>query len=114
MGAWLRVNGEAIYGTTYWARGAAEGDLRFTIAPNKAFYISSLTAPGSQLTVRAPVPIRQGDRIRMLGYHGGPLHWSHDSTGALVIDVPPAAVDAGRYVWVFRIGARRQAPDRKS
>jgi alpha-L-fucosidase len=104
MGAWLRVNGEAIYGTTYWARGAAEGDLRFTIAPNKAFYVCSLTAPGSQLTVRSPVPIRQGDRIRMLGYHGGPLHWSHDSTGALVIDVPPAAVDAGRYVWVFRIG----------
>jgi alpha-L-fucosidase len=46
-GAWLRVNGEAIYGTTYWSRMAQLGSLRFTVKQNEAFYIhrSSCRAP---------------------------------------------------------------------
>jgi alpha-L-fucosidase len=106
IGGWLEVNGEAIYDTTYWARGAAHGDLRFTVRPNEAFYISSLTAPASTLTVDMPVPIRAGDRITMLGYRGGPLRWSKSPSGALVIEVPPAARDAGRYAWVFKVDGR--------
>jgi alpha-L-fucosidase len=100
-GAWLRINGEAIYRTTYWARMAALGNLRFTIRQNDAFYIHSLEAPGSVLTVAAPVPIRSGDRVSMLGYHR-PLDWTIRN-GALVIDVPKAAQRAGRYAWVFKI-----------
>ena len=104
-GAWLRVNGESIYGTTFWPSMAQLGDLRFTIRPNEAFYISSLVPPGSRLTVAAPVPIRNGDRVTMLGYHGRPLDWRLQG-GSLVIDVPPAAQQAGRYAWVFKIDWR--------
>jgi alpha-L-fucosidase len=76
--------------------------LRFTVKPNQAFYIHSLVAPGTQLVVEAPVPIRTGDQITMLGHHGR-LHWAKRSDGALVIDVPAAARDAGRYAWVFKV-----------
>jgi alpha-L-fucosidase len=103
-GEWLRVNGESIYGTTYWARMAQLGSLRFTVKQNEAFYISSLDAPGDRLTVEAPVPVRSGDRITMLGYHR-PLDWTIKN-GALVIDVPKAAQRAGRYAWVFKIDWR--------
>ncbi|MFB9927074.1 alpha-L-fucosidase [Amycolatopsis halotolerans] len=103
-GAWLRTNGEAIYGTTYWSRMAQLGDLRFTVRPGSAFYLMSLVAPGSQLVVDAPVPIRPGDRVSMLGY-GGPLHWSQ-SDGRLVIDVPAAARAAGKHSWVFKVDWR--------
>lgn len=61
-GDWLRVNGESVYGTTYWSRTAAQGPLRFTVKQNEAFYITSLTQPGAQVVVDAPVPIRPGDR----------------------------------------------------
>lgn len=72
--------------------------------PNEAFYVTSLTAPASRVTVSMPVPVRGGDRIRLLGWRGGPLAWSRDAGGRLVIEVPAAARDSGSYAWVFRIG----------
>ena len=106
VGGWLAVNGEAIYDTTYWANGAEDGDLRVTVRPNKAFYLLSLTAPGSTVHTSMPVPIRDGDRVTMLGY-GGPLHWTRNPSGGITIDVPASAVDSGRYVWVFKVTWRR-------
>jgi alpha-L-fucosidase len=101
-GAWLKVNGESIYGTTYWWRTPEEGDLRFAVAQNKAFYITSLTRPGDQVTVHSPVPIRDGRKVTLLGYHGAPLKWTRQN-GALVIDLPPAAQRSGAHAWVFKI-----------
>jgi alpha-L-fucosidase len=77
-------------------------NLRFTVKQNEAFYIISLTAPGNQVTVQAPVPIRPQDRVTLLGYRGGPLTWSQNN-GALVIDVPKAAQATGQYAWVFKV-----------
>src|SRR4030095_15366421 len=38
IGNWLRVNREAIFDTTFWWRGSEEGDLRFIIGRDNAFY----------------------------------------------------------------------------
>jgi alpha-L-fucosidase len=101
-GEWLRTNGEAIYGSTYWARMPQLGDdLRFTVRPDRAFYIHSLAQPGSSLVVQAPVPIRPGDRVTMLG-HDRALPWRVRGD-ALVVDVPAAARRAGRHAWVFKV-----------
>lgn len=101
-GHWLKTNGEAIYDTTYWSRMAQLGeDLRFTVRPNKAFYIHSLAEPGATLTVEAAVPVRAGDKVMMLGYDR-PLNW-RTTGGSFVVDVPAAARAAGEHVWVFKV-----------
>jgi alpha-L-fucosidase len=98
------VNGESVYGTTYWSRMAAQGPLRFTVKQNEAFYVTSLSEPGDQVVVDAPVPIRPGDRVTMLG-HDPALSWRWEN-GKLVIDVPPAARAAGRWAWTFKVTYR--------
>ncbi|MEE1796472.1 alpha-L-fucosidase [Streptomyces sp. BE308] len=101
-GAWLKTNGEAVYGSTYWSRMPQLGEeLRFTVRPDRAFYIHSLVRPGAKLTVAAPVPIRAGDRVTLLG-HDRPLNW-RTTGGSLVIDVPAAARRTGEHAWVFKV-----------
>jgi alpha-L-fucosidase len=102
IGSWLETNGEAIYGTVPWWRMAGTGTLRFTLHPNKAFYITSLTPLPGRVVVDAPVPIRPGNRITLLGWHGPVLQWTH-SGGRLVITVPPAAQRSGHYAWTFKL-----------
>lgn len=102
IGSWLAVNGQAIYDTQSWWRTPADGSLRFTIRPNQAFYITSLKRPVGHVVVHEPVPLLRGDRVTLLGWSGGALHWTRTSAG-LTIDVPPAAAKSGRYAWVFKV-----------
>ncbi|MEU5029463.1 alpha-L-fucosidase [Streptomyces milbemycinicus] len=90
IGAWLDVNGPAIYGSTPWVRAEEEGSplgIRYTVTPGK-FNIIALGAPSGTLSVPADIPISATSRIRLLG-HQGPLRWTRED-GKIHITVPSA------------------------
>jgi alpha-L-fucosidase len=77
LGAWLRINGEAIYGTTYWTHAeddAADVPVRYT-AKGGTLYATALEWPGSKLTLSGDLPVRSGSRIKLLGAGGRSLSW---------------------------------------
>jgi alpha-L-fucosidase len=95
-GAWLRVNGEAIYDTrpredADWKEG---DDLRYTRSKdNRVVYAISLKWPGQELhleKVRPPA----GSTVRMLGVEE-PLQWSTEGTG-VVVSLPDSLQDPAR------------------
>ena len=117
VGAWMRVNGTAIYGSHAWVRpGEGEKgirqlpagalgknqatfpyntkDFRFTVGKNGALYAICLAVPepGSNVTITS-LNTKEGlfgkpiADVKLLGDHGPALTWKQDAEG-LVITCP--------------------------
>jgi alpha-L-fucosidase len=107
LGEWLRINGEAVYGTRHWhvygegptgipqafreheqAAYTAE-DIRFTVKGN-ALYATCLGWPGSECTIRSLAPgghlSEEIGSVSMLGSQA-PLSWSRNEQG-LTVQMP--------------------------
>ena len=96
-GAWLRVNGEAIYSTRpregeFWKEGDA---VRFTrTKDNRFIYAVALKWPGDRI-VLASVRARAGSDVFMLGVQAT-LTWRNDEELGLVIDIPASLQEPAR------------------
>ncbi|HOT96317.1 MAG TPA: alpha-L-fucosidase [bacterium] len=106
MGEWLKINGEAIYGSRV-NRTPGEGDsVRFTRSADGRFlYAICLRHPGTQLRL-GTVEALPGTAVRLLGLDRD-LAWRQEG-GTLAIDLPVAVIPhlPCDHAWVFRIQAR--------
>jgi alpha-L-fucosidase len=86
LGAWLRINGDAIYGTRPWRRaGAATADgieVRFTQAAD-SLYAIVLGTPATPTVVIPGIVPRDGAIVEQLGYLA-PLAWRREGDGVAV------------------------------
>ncbi len=99
VGEWLRVNGEAIYGSRYW-EPYKDGDVRFMRKGN-TLYAIALEWPAEELrlTSLAGKPVT---KIDLLG-SDEPVKWKQDET-ALIIQ--PPSKPSGKYAFTFRIACK--------
>jgi len=106
VGAWIDINGEAIYGTSPW-RVTHEGDaampIRFT-AKGDAVYAICLAWPGGKEVVvkalgKRALPDKSITSARMLG-SSDEVNWQQSDDG-LTLTVPPKA--PCQHAFVYRI-----------
>jgi alpha-L-fucosidase len=108
IGAWLKINGEAIYGTRTFAP-YFDGKLRFTRCKDGSINIIYLFDENEKLSaeilVKGFVP-EKGAKISMLGKKGSSLKWKTDGAG-FKISIPESQVKTlpSTYAVVFKVSA---------
>lgn len=89
LGAWLRINGDAIYRTRPWHTAAAttpDGiDVRFTRTRGALYAIVLGTPAGAGVAIPGVRPV-VGTQVELLGYRA-PLTWRRQRDG-IAIDLP--------------------------
>ncbi|MCE5257738.1 MAG: alpha-L-fucosidase [Chloroflexi bacterium] len=97
LGAWLKANGQAIYGTRPWitAEGVTEGGLqvRFTRRA-ETLYAILLGAPGGTALLHG-LQTAPGSVVRLLDW-GQPLTWVQEEHGLRVV-FPPNLTESPAY-----------------
>ena len=107
-GAWLKVNGEAIFATRPRAGALwAEGDtVRYTRTKDGRFVYAILTEwPGSQTTLKTVRP-KDGSKITLLGAKQD-LPWKFDSAQGTTITLPENLQSSSNrpcdFAWTIKI-----------
>jgi alpha-L-fucosidase len=107
MGEWMRVNGEAVYGSRLWDHYKDGERVRYTHPEGPYVYAISLGWPGEELVLTRVQPA-EGSEVVLLG-SSAEIPWStaNDSTTLHVpASLQPERSRPGKYAYAFRIEPR--------
>ncbi len=101
IGSWIKINGEAIYGTRMY-RVFGEGDsIHFTQSKDKKTQFIFLSAfPGNKV-ILTKIPFEKNAKVQMLGSNKK-LSWEKTEQG-IEINIPASMKKLSNYVWVLKV-----------
>ena len=110
IGKWLKINGEAIYGSRPFQTTEQDGGkIRFTQSKDgRTVYAICTDFPKGKLVLNS-LYLGHGSKITMLGAEDTELTWKHNTPGSfqsnLEITIPDSLYEKRKndYAWVFRI-----------
>ena len=103
LGAWLKVNGEAIYGTRPWIRAEGEASERLKVRFTKKgsiVYAVILGEPTQKTLVLRGMTVKEGTKVSLIG-ETAELKWKQD--GEDVEAEMPAGALPSKYAVVVKI-----------
>ncbi|MFN8240712.1 MAG: alpha-L-fucosidase [Bacteroidales bacterium] len=105
MGAWMKVNGDAIYGTRAVAP-YREGKVGISSKGKNTYYLYYMAQEGEEMPSRigmSTFSLPAGSKVTMMGT-GTQLRWEKNGNGFSVI-IPESArkTPPSKYVWVFKV-----------
>jgi alpha-L-fucosidase len=101
IGAWMKVNGEAIYGTRMYSTFNERDRIRYTQSKDgKTRFVFLFDEPGDRLILNK-LTIDKAQQITMLGSPKR-LAWKFNA-GEVEIRIPKDATEKGKHVWVLKV-----------
>lgn len=107
MGAWLDINGQAIYGSRYWkVPDQKDEHLAFTTNGNNLYAIK-LQTPAAPFTITATAGWGDDEvqAVRLLGSDAS-VSWQMTPAGLRI--TPPTDLGTSEYAWAFEIVTQSQ------
>lgn len=104
IGNWLKVNGEAIYGTENPGSYKQGDDIRFTRKKGTPYYYAvSFKKPGNHIQFNSLKP-EENSKVFLLGYEH-PLEWKYTEGKGVTVSIPGKALRAvgNTRAWTFKI-----------
>lgn len=102
MGDWLRINGDAIYGSRYWKQSEQKDEhLVFTTNGTKLYAIK-LQKPEAIFTITGTAGW-SADQIKSVSLLGSDANVAWKMTAQGVSVTPPTDLGASEYAWSFEI-----------
>lgn len=106
MGDWLKINGDAIYGSRCWhTTHQKNGHLAFTTNGKKLYAICQDQPAPFTIEATKGWTAAEVESVRLLGSEGK-VEWAIDENGLRI--TPPADLGASEHAWTFEILTTRE------
>ena len=102
MGDWLKINGDALYGTRYWKEYAQENEQLAFTTKGKMLYAIMLAKPAAPFTIEATAgwTKNQVKSVKLIGSQAS-VTWKMTPTGLQI--TPPSDLGDSLFAWSFEI-----------